>query len=120
MTTVTIDDPPRMNLLGLILANIMERNLANDPDVKRRFEKLAADVVVRAGEMVVTLKFGEGGVRVKRGMEGKARAQVSGSLDALVRMALGGGMVGPVIAGRLKPKGSLLLLLRLRRLLRVN
>jgi len=120
VTRVTIDDPARMNLLGLILANIMERNMAGDPKVWRRFERLAADVVVRAGEMVVTLRFGEGSVLVKRGAEGRARAQVSGSLDALVDMALGGGMVGPVLAGRLKPKGSLLLLLKLKRLLRVN
>jgi hypothetical protein len=35
-------------------------------------------------------------------------------------LSLGRGMVGPVLAGRLKPRGSLVQLLRIRRLLRVE
>ena len=35
MQTVTIEDPPRMNLLGLILASVIERNL-QDEDKRRR------------------------------------------------------------------------------------
>jgi len=115
---VTIDDPPRMNLLGLILAGIIERNL-EDQEKRQRFEKLDAEVVVRAGEMAVTLRFGGGRLVVSRGASERPRAQVAGSLDALMALSLGGGMVGPWLAGRLKTRGSLLLLLRLRRLLQV-
>lgn len=122
MTTppaVTIDDPPRMNLLGLILGNIIERNLA-DPARQRGAARLRGDVVVQAGEMIVTLSFAESGVTVRRGAAARPRAAVRGSLDTLMGLALGRGMVGPVLAGRLKPQGSLLQLLRMRRLLRVE
>jgi len=115
---VTIEDAPRMNLLGFFLAGIIERNLA-DAEQLRRFERLAADVVVQAGELVVTLKFARGSLVVRRGAEAGARAGVRGSLDTLMGMALGAGMVGPVLRGALKPRGSLLLLLKLKRLLRV-
>jgi hypothetical protein len=115
---VTIDDPPRMNLLGLILAGIIERNLEDQAKLQR-FEKLDAEVVVKAGEMAVTLRFEKGQLTVSRGVAEKPRAQVAGSLDALMALSLGGGMVGPWLAGRLKTRGSLLLLLGLRRLLQV-
>lgn len=116
---VTIDDPPRMNLLGLILGDIMERSLA-DPDRRRRYAALVpAEVVVRAGEMTVTLGFEREALVVRRGAAERPRAQVAGSLDALMDLSLGGGMVGPWLTGRLKTRGSLLLLLRLRPLLQV-
>lgn len=116
---VTIDDPPSMSLLGLILASILERNLA-DPALQRSAARLRGDVVVQAGEMIVTLSFAEGGVTVRRGAAERPRAAVRGSLDTLMGLSLGRGMVGPVLAGRLKPRGSLLQLLRMRRLLRVE
>jgi len=117
--SVTIDDPPSMNLLGLILASILERNLA-DPARQRGAARLRGDVVVQAGEMVVTLSFAEGGVTVRRGAAEHPRAAVRGSLDTLMGLSLGRGMVGPVLAGRLKPRGSLLQLWRIRRLLQVE
>ncbi len=118
MKRVTIEDPPRMNLLGLILASVIERNL-EDADKLRRCEKLKGNVVVAAGEMVVTLKFDGGGVSVARGAQEPCRARVQGRMDALIELALGGGMVGPWLAGRLKTKGSLVLLLKMRRLMQV-
>ena len=115
---VVVDDPARMNLLGLILAGIIERNL-QDAAALRRFQGIEADVVVQAGQMVVTLHFQRGHLRVARGEVQRPRARVAGSLDALMSLSLGGGMVGPWLSGRLKTRGSLLLLLRLRRLLQV-
>jgi hypothetical protein len=116
--SVTIDDPPRMNLLGLILGGIIERNL-EDPAKRGRFDKLAASVVVRAGEMAVTLAFDRGALVISRGAGENPKAQVNGSLSALMGLSLGGGMVGPWLAGRLKTRGSLLLLLKLKPLLQV-
>ena len=116
---VVIDDPPRMNLLGLILGDIMQRGLER-PENQRRFARLApADVVVRAGEMAVTLRFEEHQLVVRRGAAERPRAQVAGALDELMALSLGGGMVGPWLAGRLKTRGSLLLLLKMRRLMQV-
>jgi hypothetical protein len=114
---VTIEDPPRMNLLGLILSSILERNLEK-PELQQRAEKLRAEVAVQAGDMAVTVAFQGGPVLVRRGRgEARPRASVQGSLGAFTKLALGGGMVGPVLSGKLKPGGSLLLLLRIRKLL---
>ncbi len=118
MARVTIDDPARMNLLGLILGSVLERNLEK-PEIERRAARLRAAVAVQAGEMVVTLAFQGGPVQVRRGRPERPRAAVQGSLGALTQLALGGGLVGPVLRGRLKPRGSWLLLLRLRKLLQV-
>jgi hypothetical protein len=116
---VIIQDAPSMNLLGLILASILERNLV-DPRRKQIFEKLSGDVVVQAGEMVVTLAFDQGKLAVSRGAVARPKASIRGSLDTLMRLSLGGGMVGPTLSGRLKPRGNLLLLLKMRRLLCVD
>jgi len=117
--SVSIEDPRRMNLLGLILADIFDRAL-HDPDKQRRYRKLVPSVVVvRAGEMAVTLHFEQQTLQVSRGAAEQFRARVEGPLDALLALSLGGGMVGPWLAGRLKTRGSLLLLLRLRPLLQV-
>ena len=116
MDHVTIEDPPRMSLLGLILGSIIDRNLAR-PEHRQRGEKLAGSLVVQAGEMIVTLAFEGGRVRVSRGAADSPRSAVAGSLDALMALALGGGMVGPWLTGRLKTRGSLLFLLRVKPLL---
>lgn len=113
---VTIVDPPRMNLLGLLLGNIIQRNL-DDQAKLARFNKLAGAVEVHAGEMCVTLSFGEGQLRVSRDPVERPRATVSGSMNALMGMALGGGMVGPWLMGHIKTRGSLWLLLQLKPLL---
>jgi hypothetical protein len=118
MKRVTIKDPPHMNLLGLILASVIERNL-EDADKLRRCQKLKGNVVVTAGEMSVTLTFEGGGVTVTRGAQEPCRARVQGGMGALIELALGGGLVSPWLAGRLKTKGSLLLLLKMRRLMQV-
>lgn len=116
MEHVTIEDPPRMNLLGLMLAHILERNLAH-PRLKQRAARLSGEVAVQAGQMAVTLSFERGAVTVRRGAVERPRAAVRGSMADLLGLALGGGMVGPWLAGRLKTRGSLLLLLRLKPLL---
>jgi hypothetical protein len=119
VTRVIIDDPPRMSLLGLILGSILERNLA-DPRRQRAAQRLHGEIVVQAGEMVVTLRCGDGVVRICRGAADRPRASIRGALHTLIELALGGSMIGPVLARRLRPRGSLPALLRLRRLLSVS
>jgi ABC-2 type transport system ATP-binding protein len=104
--------------LNIASMEILEPNLEK-PEVGRRAARLAAEVAVQAGEMKVTLAFQAGAVQVRRGRSARPRASVQGSLAALTDLALGGGLVGPVLSGRLRPRGSLLLLLRLRKLLQV-
>jgi hypothetical protein len=119
VTHVTIDDPPRMSLLGLILGSILTRNL-DDPRRQRVAARLRGEIVVQAGEMVVTLSCRGDEVRICRGASDRPRAAIRGELHTLIDLALGGGMIGPVLAGRLRPRGSLSTLLRLRSLLRVG
>lgn len=109
---VTVDDPKRMSLLGLILASIIQRNLEHEEN-RRRIGRLSGAVAVTAGEMKVTLRFAEGRLTVTRAEDEKPRAAVSGTMDSLMGVALGRGMVGPWLAGKLKVSGNLLLLLRM-------
>ena len=114
---VIIDDPPSMSLLGLLLGNIIERQ-ATRPETQRRLEKLKGALVVEAGTMTITMQFADGKVTILRGAADRARARVRGSMDALLNISLGKGMVGPWLSGRIKTKGSLLMLLRVLPLMR--
>jgi hypothetical protein len=108
---VVIDDPPTMNLLGLLLGNLMSRQ-AQLPGNARRLTKLKGDLVVEAGRMTITLAFGSGQVTIRRGTSERPRAWVKGSLEALLQVSLGGGMVRPWLRGDLRTRGSIPLLLR--------
>lgn len=101
-----------MSLLGLILASVIQRNCEKEQNLAR-LSRLKGAVEVTAGEMVVTLCFSEGKLTVTRGPDDKARAAVSGSLDSLMGVALGQGMVGPWLAGKLKTRGNLFMLLKM-------
>ncbi len=114
---VIIDDPPSMSLLGLLLGNIIERQ-ADQPEIIKRLEKLRGALVVEAGTMTITMQFADGKVTILRGAAEGPRARVRGSMEALLNISLGKGMVGPWLSGRIKTKGSLLMLLRVLPLMR--
>lgn len=116
---VVIDNPAEMNLLGLLLGSLIERRVA-DAALARKLERLRGDVVVEAGKMCITLRFEPGRLTVLRGASEAPRARVSGSMDALLRIALGNGMVGPWLAGQIRTQGNLLLLLRMLPLMRAQ
>ncbi len=105
-----------MNLLGLVLAGVLERG-ASSAQARRTLGRSPSAVVVRAGRMAVTLWVGGGRVRVVRGEEKSPGAQVSGSMSSLAKLVLGGNMLGLVLSRRIRVRGNLLLLLGLRRLL---
>ena len=102
---VTVDDPERMSLLGLILASIIRRNLEHEENLAR-LKRLD-------GALAVTLRFADGALTVTRAQEDKPRAAVSGTMDSLMGVSLGQGMVGPWLAGKLKTRGNLLFLLKM-------
>lgn len=115
---VAVEEPQRMNLLGLLLANVMERAL-EDPKAQRKCVPLKGGVQVRAGRMEVRLKFNEGRVEVLRGSDDRPRASVSGDLTTLADVTLGGGVVRHYLRRRLKVGGNLYFLLKTLPLLRV-
>jgi hypothetical protein len=114
---VVIEDAPRMNLLGLLLGSIIERQAQQEP-ARKRLARLRGALVVKAGEMSITLSFSDGRVTVSRGAAKAPRAVVEGSMQALMNVALGGGLVGPWLAGRLRTRGNPLLLLKVLPLMR--
>lgn len=120
MTNVTIEDPTRMNILGLILGSIIERNLA-DPKRAALAKKLSGEVVVRCGEMAITAKFAGGEtIRISRGAADRPKGKLEGQMDVLTDLTLGRGVVGHFFGRRIKLGGNILFLLRVWSLLRVN
>jgi ubiquinone biosynthesis protein UbiJ len=117
MGRVVIADPERMNLLGLILRSILERNLESAA-CQRMAARLEGRIGVKAGEMAVTLECHAGSFRIVRGWEGSAQARVRGELGSFVRIATGGGLARPVLTRKIGFSGNPLLLLRLTALLR--
>ncbi|MCA9672452.1 MAG: hypothetical protein KC503_42955 [Myxococcales bacterium] len=122
-----------MSLLGLMLADVLSRapvgnGYAHVTEGERvtPLERLTrrvgggvrGDVVVRAGEMAVTLAFDERGVAIERGAREGARTRVEGSLGALLDVALGDGLLVALLGRRIRLSGNPLTLLGVAALLR--
>ena len=116
MDPVRIADPPRASLLALLLAGLLGAAVA-DPARRSRLARLGGTVRVRAGDMAVLLAFDGRGVEIRPDRGEPARAALVGSMGGLVAMAGKGHLVGPVLSGRVRPSGDLLLLLRMAPLL---
>lgn len=114
---VVVVEPERMNVLGLMLANLLERRLTN-PDVARHVRALRGDVLLDAGGMQASLRFGPDRVFVTRGVPRRARAEIRGTLTAFFDAALGRHRARNVLAGRLGFRGNPLVLWHLLELLR--
>jgi hypothetical protein len=119
MARVTIDEPGRMNLLGLMLADVLQRNVDTEGG-QRVLARLAGEFVIGAGEMQVALRVAPDGVTVSRQATNRPRAELHGTLDTLLGLALGHNPVAPVLLGRLRLRGNPLALWQLRSLLRTK
>jgi hypothetical protein len=118
MDHVNVCEPERMNLLGLLLASLLRRRLA-DRRLRRPMQRLRATVAVEAGGMGVTLVFDDGEVSLTRDLLHDADAVVSGSLTGLLDAALGRNRIRRVLRGELRARGSPMVLWRVMKLLRV-
>lgn len=118
MDHVNVCEPERMNLLGLLLASLLRRRLA-DRRVRRHVRRLRATVVVEAGGMGVTLVFDDGEVSITRDPVDDADAVVRGSLTGLLDAALGRNRVRRVLRGELRAHGSPMVLWQVMTLLRI-
>ncbi len=116
---VVVAEPERANLLVLMLASMLERRLA-EPEHAARARKMRGSIVMQAGGMVACLEFGGDQVTIHRARPSKRpTAEIRGPLLVLLDAALGQRQFEHVLSGRLKVRGSLLVLLRLLSLLRV-
>lgn len=113
---VTLENPQSMNLLGLILARVIEENARRGARARVRGPKTVA---VRGGPMSVSLEISSEEIRIFSSTAERADAAVVGTLDALLGVA-SGNMLGPLLSGRLRVSGDLLLLLRILPLIRAR
>lgn len=115
---VVVDQPEKTNLLALLLRNILAANMADEGKYSR-VAKLEGDVQVQAGEMIVTLRFGEGRLTLVKGPSESPRARVKGDMGPFLEIARGGGVVLPFLSGAVSIGGNPFLLLKLMPLLKV-
>ena len=116
---VTVVEPERMNLLGLMLRSVIERRLASQQTARlTRF--LRGDVVIDASGMQVTLRFGGDKVVITREPPtARPVAEIRGTLVGMLDAALQRNRVQHFLRGELKPRGRPLQLLSLLLLLGV-
>jgi hypothetical protein len=119
MARVVFKTPGEMNLLGYILSSLVKRNLET-PKGARAFSKMKGTVLVGASKMKVTLDFSGNDLEMEVGEQGKADVRVRGSMDTLLGVSLGKGMVWPVMTRRLKVGGKVWRLLRMLPLLKAE
>jgi hypothetical protein len=108
---VVVEDPEHTNLLGLLMKDLVSSNLANEATYEK-IKGMEGDIQVRAGDMVVTMRFGGGQLRIVEGGHENPRASVAGSMPALLSVVTGGGMIGPVLSGAIKIGGNPFTLLK--------
>jgi hypothetical protein len=109
---VVLDQPERQNLLGLLMKDMLEANLASGRH-DDRLQGAEGDIQVQAGEMVVTLRLGRGTVTILAGPSKQPRARVKGDMAAFLGVASGGGLVGPLLRGEIGFGGNPFALLKL-------
>jgi len=105
MEHVEIVKPESMNLLGLMLAHILEKNLSA-PGGSERLRGKDSRLGIGAGDMRITLHMHDGGVSIHRGYEGSLSACVEGTMDAFLGFGVHRRMVVPYLSGKLKVKGN--------------
>lgn len=115
---LNINNPEKMNLLGLILANILKKNLKNK-GVSRLLERLSSSINIKAGRMKVNLRFNKGEIQIRRGFSDNADACVSGTLDAFIDLGLRRNLLNRFLKGDVKIGGNILKLLPLFKLLSI-
>ena len=117
--TFDMESRDEMSLLGLMLGEVVEKNLAH-PKGAALARQLHGAIGVRAGGMAVTIRFERGRVAVARGLDPATKARVKGSLDALLQVSLGRGAVRSFLAGEIGFGGNPFFLLKALPLLRVR
>ncbi len=109
---VVLENPESINLLGLILKMIIERNLKQGM-MEDLVKNTRGNLALGAGPMKATLKFEGERVVIARDWLTPARAKCSASLDTFLGIGLGKNPVLPFLMGKISLGGNLLWLLKL-------
>lgn len=113
-----IEKPESMNLLGLILASMIKKNLENQEN-SRLVEKLSSSINIKAGRMKANLRFKDGEILIGRGFSNNADASVSGTLVAFIDIGLKRNLLSRFFKGHVKIGGNVFKLLPLLKLLSI-
>ena len=103
---VVVEDLPHMNLLGLFLRGLLERQL-EDPVVARKLEGVRGHLGIQAAGMGLVLQFEGANVVMRMGEDLHARATVSGPMAPLVDILVGRYPLGAVLSRRIRVEGDL-------------
>ena len=106
-----------MSLLGLMLGELVARNLATE-EGERLARRLSGRLGVVGGKMAITVAFSPERVLVSRGLADGLRARIRGSLDGLLQVSLGRGAIRAFLAGDVSIRGNPLFALKTLPLMR--
>jgi putative sterol carrier protein len=109
-----MEEPERMNLLGLFM-----RSALADRAGALEGAGLRGDVALVAGSMSCTLSFGPERVVVRKGVHGKPRVRLRGSLESLVQLARGR-TAAMLLRGKVRVSGNPLAALPLARVFKAE
>jgi len=114
MKEVLVHERNRINLLGLILADFLTRQLGEGgPAQRKRIEGLAGTLRLVADGMLIFVEFADRITISRDRPDARASASVTGEMSALVGLMAGKGWLKAVLTGRIGFRGNLFLLLRL-------
>ncbi len=109
---VVLAEPEKMSILGLLMHGLLSNNLADEHKYARACS-MSGDILVKAADMSVTLRFADGQLTIIRGDTGQSKARVAGTMTSLLGVVTGAGMVAPFMAGKLKIGGNPFALLKM-------
>ncbi|MBI5367407.1 MAG: hypothetical protein HZA54_10260 [Planctomycetes bacterium] len=112
---VTCITPERSSLLSFFLQSLLGRKAAT-PAGARALAGFDRRILVRAGEMQVTLACRDGAIEIHPGAVLPWDASVGGDLATMLGLGLGHNFLLPLLTGRLSFSGNPLPLLTLLRL----
>lgn len=107
----------RMNLLGLMLGDVLLKNLSR-PSGSSLASKLSGAIGVTAGKMSITIQFTGTDVILKRGLDSTCTSKVRGSLSSLLQVSLGMSPIALFLTGKISFSGSPFFLFRILPLMR--
>lgn len=119
MAEVKVREGEELNGLGLMLKEIIDRNL-QDPGKYRAVEKLKASVVIRESSsgVAVTLHFRAGEIEIQNDAIEKPTAYQEAGFENMAYIS--SGQLSPtwaLLTGKVKARGNLLVLLKISKIM---
>jgi ubiquinone biosynthesis protein UbiJ len=118
LPAVELHDPPRANLISLLVRAMLDDRLAH-PKARTRAARLRGAVLLRASDMSTMLRFQPGRITVGEPRENaKVTASIRGDMSSLLHLTAGQLPIRELLAGKLTIFGDPIMLLRLLMILR--